>query len=199
MRIATLVIATLALALSACGGGSVGAAAEGDMAQGAPEGAKVTVVEYASVTCGVCAAWQREVWPEFKAKYVDTNQVRFVFREYPTDPAPVAVAGFLLARCAGPDRYFEVVEELLASQPEMFGPAGARPTLLRVANGVGLNEEQFQQCVTDESAIAAMDERIQAAQAAGVGGTPTFLVNGERVSDPSLAGLSAAVDAALAG
>lgn len=194
----TLAAIGAALTLSACGGAAGNTPAEGDMAKGAGEDARVTVVEYASVTCGVCAAWQKDVWPEFKAKYVDTNQVRFVFREYPTPPQPVAVAGFLLARCAGADRYFEVVEEIMASQQEMFGPAGARPTLLRIANGVGLSEEQFQQCVTDEAAIAAMDERIKAANDAGVGGTPTFLVNGEQVSDPSLAGLSTAVDAALA-
>jgi len=133
------------------------------MAKGAAEGAKVTVVEYASVTCGACAAWQQQVWPEFKAKYVDTNQVRFVFREFPTAPEPVAVAGFLMARCAGPENYFPVVEEILASRREMFGPGGPRPVLLRIANGVGLSEEQFQACVTDEGAIAAMDTRIKAA------------------------------------
>jgi protein-disulfide isomerase len=168
------------------------------MAKGAAEGAKVTVVEYASVTCGVCAAWQQQVWPEFKAKYVDTNQVRFVFREFPTAPEPVAVAGFLMARCAGEGNYFPVIEEIMASQQEMSGPAGPRPVLLRIANGVGLSEEQFQACVTDEDAIKAMDERIKAALDAGVGGTPTFMVNGQTVQDTSLAGLSAAVDAALA-
>lgn len=185
-------------ALAGCSGSGAGAAAEGDMAKGAAEGAKVTVVEYASVTCGVCAAWQQQVWPEFKAKYVDTNQVRFVFRELPTAPEAVAVAGFLMARCAGPENYFPVVEEIMASQTEMFGPAGPRPVLLRIANGVGLSEERFQQCVTDEDAIKAMDARIKAARDAGVTGTPTFMVNGETVQDTSLAGLSAAIDAALA-
>lgn len=190
-------LATMAV-LAGCSGSTAGNPAEGDMAKGAPEGAKVTVIEYASVTCGACAAWQSQVWPEFKTKYVDTNQVRFVFREFPTPPQPVAVAGFLMARCAGPENYFPVVEELLASQAEMFGPAGPRPVLLRVANGVGLSEEQFQACVTDEAAIAAMDERIKAAMDAGVSGTPTFIVNGQTVPDNSLSGLSAAIDAALA-
>ena len=190
-------LATMAL-LASCSGSTAGNPAEGDMAKGAAEGAKVTVIEYASVTCGACAAWQSQVWPEFKTKYVDTNQVRFVFREFPTPPQPVAVAGFLMARCAGPENYFPVVEELLASQAEMFGPAGPRPVLLRVANGVGLSEEQFQACVTDEAAIAAMDERIKAAVDTGISGTPTFIVNGQTVPDNSLAGLSAAIDAALA-
>ncbi|MFC5345882.1 DsbA family protein [Brevundimonas staleyi] len=185
--------------LAACsGGGGVSAPAEGDMALGAPEGAKVTVVEYASVTCGHCATWQAQVYPEFKAKYVDTNQVRYVFREMPTSPEAVAVAGFLVARCAGPDKYFPVIHEIMASQNELFGGVPPRTILLRIANGAGLSEEQFQTCVTDPAALQAMDARIKAAQAAGVSGTPYFLVNGERVLDTSMEGLSTAIDAALA-
>ena len=86
--------------LAGCGGGGPAGSAEGDMALGAPEGAKVTVVEYASVTCGVCAAWQEETWPAFKAAYVDTNKVRYVLRELPTTPTNVAVAGFMIAAVA---------------------------------------------------------------------------------------------------
>ncbi|MGV3580167.1 thioredoxin domain-containing protein [Brevundimonas sp.] len=185
--------------LAACSGsGGASAPAEGDMALGAPEGAKVTVVEYASVTCSHCAAWQEQVYPEFKAKYLDTNQVRYVFREFPTAPEAVAVAGFLVARCAGPDKYFPVVHEIMASQNEIFGGTPPRNVLLRIANGAGLSEEQFQACVTDADAIKAMDARIKSALDAGVNSTPYFLVNGEHVQDSSIAGLSAAIDAALA-
>jgi protein-disulfide isomerase len=190
-------LATMA-ALAGCSGSNGGAAAEGDMALGAPEGAKVTVVEYASVTCGHCAAWQEQVWPEFKAKYVDTNKVRYVFREFPTAPAPVAIAGFLMARCAGPDKYFPVIHEIMASQREMLLGGPPRPVLVRIANGAGLSEQQFQDCVTDEDAIKAMDTRIKAGIDAGVQGTPTFIVNGEKVADSSLSGLSEKIDAALA-
>jgi len=191
-----LALAVAAFALAACSGGST-APVEGDMALGAAEGAKVTVVEYASVTCGHCATWQEQVWPEFKARYVDTNKVRYVFREFPTDPAPVAIAGFLMARCAGPDKYFPVIHEIMASQRELF-TAAPRPVLLRIANGAGLSEQQFQDCVTNEDAITAMDTRIKSALDAGINGTPTFMVNGEKVADSSLAGLSEKVDAALA-
>jgi protein-disulfide isomerase len=184
-------------ALAGCSGAKTGAA-EGDMALGAAEGAKVTVVEYASVTCGHCAVWQETVWPEFKTKYVDTNKVRYIFREFPTDPAPVAIAGFLLARCAGPDKYFPVIHEIMASQREFFTGTPPRTVLLRIANGAGLSEQQFQQCVTDPEAIKGMDTRIKAALDAGVTGTPYFMVNGVHVADSSLSSLSETIDAALA-
>lgn len=186
--------------LAACGGAGGGgaSAASGDIAIGAPEGAKVTVVEYASVTCGACAAWQAQVYEPFKAKYIDTNQIRFVFREFPTPPQDVAAAGFLMARCAGEDKYFDIVHEIMASQPELFGGTPPRNVLLRIANGAGLSEEQFTQCVSDPDNIAALEARVRQGVEAGVNGTPTFMVNGQRVADPSLAGLSAAIDAELA-
>ncbi len=190
-------LATMA-AMVGCSGATGGGAAEGDMALGAPEGAKVTVVEYASVTCPHCAVWQAQVWPEFKAKYVDTNQVRYVFREFPTAPVEIAAAGFLVARCAGDDKYFDVMHEIMASQTEMAPGTPPRQVLLRIANGAGLSEEQFTACVTDEDAIAALDQRVKAGLDAGVTGTPTFMVNGEKVADSSMAGLSTAIDAALA-
>ena len=185
-----------ALALAACSGGGGDGAAEGDMAMGAAEGAPVTVVEYASVTCSHCALWNETVMPEFKAKYVDTNQVRFVFRELPTPPVDVATAGFLLDLCAVEDRYFEVVDAIMRAQTEIFAGQG-RAVLLRVAQSAGLNEEQFTQCVTDEDAIRAMEGRVRQAQDMGVTGTPAFFVNGERVADSSLEGLSAAIDPLL--
>jgi protein-disulfide isomerase len=189
---------TAALALAACGGQGGSGPAQGDMALGADEGAAVTVVEYASVTCGACAAWNTQVWPDFKAKYVDTNRVRYVFREYPTPPADVATAGFLIARCAGEDQYFNVVHAIMDSQREWSAGTPPRQSLVRIAHEAGLSDAEFQACVTDREAIAAFEQRVQAARAEGVSGTPTFFINGERVTDVSLEGLSAVIDARLA-
>ena len=175
-----------------------GGEAQGDMAVGAAEGAKVTVVEYASVTCHVCANWQDEVWPEFKAKYVDTNKVRYVFREFPTPPQDIAVAGFLIARCAGPDKYFDVVHDIMASQKEWAAGVPPRTTLFRAAAAAGLSQEQTETCIRDKAAIEEMSNRIKAGIDAGVTGTPTFNVNGTKVLDSSLSGLSEAIDAELA-
>ena len=175
-----------------------GGAAEGDMSVGAGADAKVTVVEYASVTCGHCAVWNEEVWPEFKTKYVDTKKVRYVFREFPTPPQDIAVAGFLIARCAGPDKYFDVVHDIMASQKEWMAGVAPRTTLFRAAAAAGLSQEQTEACIRDKAAIEEMSNRIKAGIDAGVTGTPTFIVNGTKVADSSLSGLSQAIDAELA-
>ena len=198
-RRAALTAAALAAMAAVAGCTSkAGGAADGDMALGAAADAKVTVVEYASVTCGHCAVWNEEVWPEFKTKYVDTKKVRYVFREFPTPPQDIAVAGFLIARCAGPDKYFDVVHDIMASQKEWQAGVAPRSTLFRAAAAAGLSQEQTETCIRDKAAIEEMSNRIKAGIDAGVTGTPTFIVNGTKVLDSSLSGLSEAIDAELA-
>ncbi|MGH7019562.1 MAG: DsbA family protein [Brevundimonas sp.] len=198
-RRAALTAAALAAMATVAGcTAKTGGAAQGDMGMGAGEDAKVTVVEYASVTCGHCAVWNEEVWPEFKTKYVDTKKVRYVFREFPTPPQDIAVAGFLIARCAGPDKYFDVVHDIMASQKEWMAGVAPRTTLFRAAAAAGLSQEQTEACIRDKAAIEEMSNRIKAGIDAGVTGTPTFIVNGTKVVDSSLTGLSEAIDAELA-
>ena len=198
-RRAALTAAALAAMATVAGCTSkAGGAADGDMALGAAADAKVTVVEYASVTCGHCAVWNEEVWPEFKTKYVDTKKVRYVFREFPTPPQDIAVAGFLIARCAGPDKYFDVVHDIMASQKEWQAGVAPRSTLFRAAAAAGLSQEQTETCIRDKAAIEEMSNRIKAGIDAGVNSTPTFIVNGTKVLDSSLSGLSEAIDAELA-
>lgn len=185
-------MAAAALTLAACGDKGAGKA-EGDMSLGDPN-AKVKVIEYASVTCSHCAAWNEEVFPAFKAKYIDTGKVHYTFREFPTAPMPVAAAGFLLARCAGEDKYFEVVDAIMRSQQEMFESRDPRGTLLRVAQSVGMNEAEFEKCVSDEAALKEFTARTDAAIKAGIDSTPTFVIDGEKfVGAQSMAQLDAAI------
>lgn len=61
--------------------------------------AKVTIYEYASMTCSHCAAFHKNTWPTLKSKYIDTGKVRFILREFPLDP--LATAGFMLPAARG--------------------------------------------------------------------------------------------------
>ncbi|MFC5345883.1 DsbA family protein [Brevundimonas staleyi] len=197
----TLILALTALTLASCGGAKP--VVDGDMALGAAEGAKVTVVEYASPTCPHCAAWQENTWPAFKAAYVDTNKVRYVFRELPTPPNAVAAAGFLMARCAGEDKYFDVIHAIMRSQKDWQSEDDMRASLVRIAGENGMDQAAFQRCVTNPEAIAALERRVKAATDAGVTGTPTFFVNGRHVSSMGgegvlMSDLGPAIDAELA-
>ncbi len=194
--------ALAAMALSACSGGAKGAA-EGDMAQGADEGAKVTVVEYASAACIACAAWHKEVYQQFKQKYVDTKKVRFIVREMPVHPEEDA-AGFLLGRCAvaksgDTEDYFKVVHQMWDNHPQLTPGGPGYPQILQnIRTGLGFSQDEFIACVTDKDAIAGLEKRAAAARAAGVTATPTFFVNDRQISDRSLENLSSVIDAELA-
>lgn len=191
-------LSAAALLLAACNGGGGGAAAPaaGEMSMGA-EDAPVTVVEYASITCPHCADWNERVWPQFKARYVDTGLVRYVFREFPTPPANIAVAGFLLARCAGPDRYFPMIDSMFRNQRAIV--TNPRQELLRLARTAGMSEEAFDACVTNQGSAEALNGRVDDAIAAGVQGTPSFFVNGELIASTSvpLETLAEAIDPLL--
>ena len=188
--------ALAALAVAACGGsGAVPSAAGAEPADhslGNPD-APVLFVEYASITCPVCKAWHDQVWPDFKARFVDTGEVLFTFRELPTAPAEVSVAGFLVARCAADDRYFDVIDALFERQQDLI--QAPRETLLSVAAAYGLNEAAFDACIRDEAKIAAIYGNVDRAAADAAEGTPSFIVNGEFVGAglQSLAALEAAI------
>lgn len=194
-KIATALL--MALSLAACGKAKTYQALPDDMELG-PKDAKITVVEYASVGCPICAKWQKEVWPSFKAKYVDSGKVHYVFREMlvgGTEEVTVASAGFLVARCAGKDKYFAVNDAIFAAQPGVF--YSPRDTLLDVAKSVGMTEDQFNTCVNDEAALTALNKRVETnAKAHGVDATPTFEINGHKMEPGyhTLAEIDAAIE-----
>lgn len=193
-----LVVAALgALALAGCskGGGGTGAVDTADMTMGDPN-AKVKMVEYASLTCSHCGKFNNEVFPEFKAKYIDTGKVHYTFKEFLTPPNEVAAAGFLVARCAGKDKYFNVTDAIFHAQQEMFTSGDMRGVLLRVAQSAGMTEEQFNACITDEAALKALNDRVEKAiKVDKVTATPTFMINGKKINEGemTMAQLEAAV------
>ena len=185
------------LALAACQKSAGYSAQPDDMSLGNPN-AKVTVVEYASVGCPICAKWQADVYPAFKAKYIDTGKIHYVFREMlvgSQGEVAVAASGFLLARCAGPGKYFPVVDAIFLDQAQAF--QAPRETLANIGKSMGMTDAQYQACITDDKAIKALNDRVQRhIQDDKVDATPTFVVNGKALP----AGLQplTALDAAIA-
>jgi len=169
-----------------------------EMTLGNPN-AKVTVVEYASDTCSHCARFDAQVFPAFKAKYIDTGKVYYKFREFLTPPESVAAAGFLLARCAGRDKYFGVVEAIFHGQPELFATGDAHGFLLRIAQSAGLTEAQFNACEQNQAALDALQKRVQTAIDNHIDSTPSFFVDNVALppGEISLADLDKAIQPKL--
>ena len=157
---------------------------EGDMSLGAGENAKVTLIEYASVTCAHCAEFNKDVMPELMAKYITPGKIRYVYREFLTEPRDVSAAGILLARCAGKENYFKVNDAIMKAQAEMFGDgttANALPVLKRIAASVGIDEKAFNACVSDEKGLTRVQDNVDKyLKEEDITGTPTFFINGKR-------------------
>jgi len=194
-----MIVMLCGLSLAACGQGKGGSVTDEEMVMGKAD-AKVTVIEYASASCSHCATFNAEVFPAFKAKYIDSGKVKYVFREFITPPAELAAAGFLTARCGGKDKYFSVLDGVFRSQEEIFRTGDMRSPLVKVAKSAGMTEEQFMACVSDEKALKALAARVEKfAKQDNISGTPTFLINGKKLDgEQSLAAFDTAISAAEA-
>jgi len=158
------------------------AALPDDMSLGNPK-ATVQVIEYASLSCPHCAHFNETVFVPFKAKWVDTGRVRYTLKEMLTQPEQVAAAGFLMARCAGPAKYFKVVDEVFRSQPR-WTDGKIKPVLMEIGKANGVSEAQFNACLQDQTAIDALTLRARRAfEEDGVSSTPTVFINGVKL-DP---------------
>jgi protein-disulfide isomerase len=164
----------------------------GEMSLGDPR-APITVVEYASLGCPHCAVWANEVFPVFRAKYIDTGRARFVLREMLTGNGTLAAAGFLTARCAAPDKYFQVVDDVFAQQDDI-GRGGVE-VLARIAQHAGVDHDRFAACLEDKAALKALEDRTSSdARSHGVTGTPTFFVGDRKLDgEQTLEDLDAAI------
>ncbi|MFN3212138.1 MAG: thioredoxin domain-containing protein [Henriciella sp.] len=211
------VFALSALALAACGGASNDDSGSSDTGSNQGEGvvlqdivfgdpdAPVTLVEYASWTCPACLDFHMRIMPTVKADYVDTGKVKLVFREFPTAPANIAVAGFALARCTDDSQYYDILDELFMRQDAILTLARQGGPVVEALKQVGVNhgiegDDAFQACLDDQSNRDAIRASIAAARAKGVDATPTFYLNGAEMDGNvrvSPVTFTAALDAAL--
>ena len=183
------ILLAIVLALGACSGES-GPAGDhqtsheraGDRGIGSTD-ARLTITEYASVSCPACAALHRATWPMLSREYIETGKVRFVLREMLNGSPQLAVAGFSLAHCVAPERYFEMVDLLFEQQTAIFQaanqPGGARNQYLIIARSMGMNEAAFDACLNDQDISTQIIASHDRAQSEGIDGTPRMFLNSE--------------------
>jgi protein-disulfide isomerase len=148
-----------------------------DVALGVHE-APVTIVEYASMTCGHCAGFYATTFPELKSKYIDSGKVRFILREFPLDP--LAAAGFMLARCAG-DMRNAIVDLLFARQKTWAFTDKPLEALAALLKQTGMSQKSFDACLqNDDLRDKVYKVHDRAAEKFGVTSTPTFFINGKK-------------------
>jgi protein-disulfide isomerase len=148
----------------------------GDEIQG-PADAPVTIVEYASMTCPHCSHFHETTYPEMKKKYIDTGKVRFIFREFPLDP--LAAAASMLARCAGKDKFFPLIEAFFSQQKDWVVQKPLQP-MFAIAKQAGFTQQSFDECLANQQLLNGIEQtRTRAQEKFSVNSTPTFFINGK--------------------
>ena len=155
-----------------------------DEVRGNPN-AQVVMVEYASMTCPHCAAFQKEVVPQIVKDYIDTGKIKYVFREYPLDGA--ARMASAVARCLSGDKYFAFIDLLFANQVNWVKPdASGQLTKESILAGLemqgrvaGMSKEMVDSCADNKDNLALVDANwAEGMNRYGVNSTPTFIING---------------------
>ena len=188
--------------------------AEGGYRMGSPS-AKVTLVEYGSMTCSHCAHFDEVGYPQLVQNYVKTGKVAFEFRNYVRDPYDMAAA--LTARCGGAQRFFGMTNDLFRTRetwikrvregqeklkayegkpPAVFLPAISTLAGFDSFGGArGVPAATVQRCMANQAEI----DKVMAIRntASGVEGTPTFFVNGTEVDMSNATDYWPAVEASL--
>ena len=159
--------------------------------------AKVTIIEYASMTCPHCRHFHEKTLPEITKKYLDTGKARLVLREFPFDPR--AAAAFMLARCSPEDKHYAMISVLFQQQEVWATAEDAQAALLQIARLAGFSQESFTACLTNQKLLDDVNAvRERATKEFGVESTPTFFINGKKYTGAlSVEEMSAIIDGML--
>jgi protein-disulfide isomerase len=179
-RIFLMSLGAIAFVLGAAQAGTLLPVGPQDQILG-PADAKVTVVEYASLTCPHCGRWETEIFPQVRKEWIDTGKIRFVFRDFPLDG--LALKAEQLAHCTGDGRFWGFLQAEFGNQAVWARRTGD-PTeeLIKIAKLGGVSEAQARACMADDSPLAKVITGSRAlGEEAGVKATPSFFFNGKLV------------------
>ncbi len=143
--------------------------------------APVTIIEYSSLGCPHCANFHRETLPRIKKDYIDTGKVRLIFRDFPLGTPALAAA--MIARCAGPARFFGFIEIIFRSQAQWSRSDDPLKALTRVVRIGGMTEADVQACLKYQTLLDGIRQGATMAQENHkISSTPSFLIGGRMIT-----------------
>ena len=141
--------------------------------------ARVTILEYSSLTCPHCAQFHAEGYRHLKSAYIDTGKVRLVFRDFPLDGLALRAAA--LAECVPAERYFPFLQLLFEGQKGWAGSDNPAAELVRLGQLAGLSEERALGCIQDEAGLEKIiQERLDGQEDYKIDSTPSFIIDGRK-------------------
>ena len=156
------------------GGGDVSIDLDTAHVLGNPD-ADVVMVEYSSFTCPFCGRYHAETFSDVQSNFVDTGDVFYAYKHFVRNADDARIANF--AECAAEqDEFFGFINQVYANQNNLGNAA-----LRGYADNLGLDMAEFDSCVESGRNEEIANAHLQEARANGISGTPSFLINGERL------------------
>ena len=143
-------------------------------------GAKITIIEYASMTCPHCAEFHTGTFQTLKTEYIETGKVKFIYRDYPLDR--LALAAAMMARCAPKERYYPILEIIFRTQENWAKQADPAKALAQIGLLSGISENTYNACVANKKIYeGVMKIRSDGGEKFNIQSTPTIIINGKPI------------------
>jgi protein-disulfide isomerase len=161
-----------------------------DHVLGKPDAPNI-IIDYFSLTCPHCANFNAAVLPAIRAEWIDTGKARLIMRHYPSDG--IATHASLLAECAGPARFYEIVDALFRAQIDWLTAADPDAEMIKVLVQEGVSADKATTCFSDDRLLNKVIADVQSGQALKVNSTPSLFINEQFYGMPAdgAAGISA--------
>ena len=142
--------------------------------------AKITVIEYASMTCPHCAEFHAGPFQILKTEYIKTGKVRFIYRDFPLDR--LALAAAMMARCAPKERYYPIVDIIFRTQTNWAKQANPTEALSQIGLLSGISKKTYKACVGNKDIYeGVMKIRNDGEAKFDIQSTPTIIINGKPI------------------
>lgn len=166
--------------------------------KGSPD-ATVVVTEFSDFECPACKSFALGTAKSLDEEYIKTGKVRFEYKHFPLPQhEPSATNAANAAECAADQgKFWEMHDYLFQEQGKQGTNTFSQIRLKAMAGELGLDTGEFEQCLSRQTHARTVQENINEARQLFVNATPTIYVNGQKVLNPSLTELRAAIDAAL--
>jgi len=143
------------------------------------ENAPITIIEYSSLSCSHCASFHNDTLADIKKEYVDTEKVRFVFRDFPFNYP--ALLGSMVLRCIPEDVRYDYMNALFQLQPTWVSGNNDKTIqeLYKIMQSGGMKKEEFSSCISNKDLEEEILQGVINAQNEyNIRSTPSFLING---------------------
>ena len=144
------------------------------------ESAKITIIAYESLTCGYCANFHKDVFPELKKDFIDKGLVKIEFRHFPLDLA--AFNASKIAQCNN-DGNSNILHILYSGQKKWARgktPEEATGYLKKFLESESVNLD-FEKCLSDKAIEDyVLNDRIDGVKKFEVNATPTIIINDKK-------------------